>query len=70
MLTRQYIQAHTALVAVIESMSARRSHRGATMLEYMLLAAFGAVVAGLLFSFLRIPINNVITKIQGGLNIK
>jgi Flp pilus assembly pilin Flp len=40
------------------------------MLEYMLLAAFGAVVAGLLFTVLRTPISNVINNIARGLGIR
>jgi Flp pilus assembly pilin Flp len=70
MLTRQYVQLYTALTATLESAAARRSRRGATMLEYMLLAAFGAVVAGLLFTVLRTPISNVINNIARGLGIR
>jgi Flp pilus assembly pilin Flp len=70
MLTRQYVQLYTALTATLESAASRRSRRGATMLEYMLLAAFGAVVAGLLFTVLRTPISNVINNIARGLGIR
>ncbi len=70
MLTRQYVQLYTALTATLESAAARRSRRGATMLEYMLLAAFGAVVAGLLFTVLRNPIENVLNNIRSGLGMK